>query len=146
MKIPLFKKSSLSRQLSDVYPDQQNTRTCVLCTATNILARMIKIESRKIPHWVGDIFGYEYEQMSQYYTPECLRDIFSCFQQQFIKKSEEKSDVRYSMSDGHVGEIPGWHKENISALLHAFIFRATRILNADFISKKKYERFLLKGG
>jgi hypothetical protein len=26
------------------------------------------------------------------------------------------------------------------------LLRATRILNADFISKKKYERFLLKGG
>ena len=34
----------------------------------------------------------------------------------------------------------------VTNFLNEYKFRATRILNADFISKKKYERFLLKGG
>ena len=94
------------RQCSYTKSNQRDTNTCFIHVSTRILSRLIKIKSH-------EFFEFENERINDYYDVECLKNIFLCFQ----RLKEQSSTYLPDELDEN-----GWHKENISALLFAYIY------------------------
>ena len=94
------------RQCSYTKSNQRKTNKCFIHVSTRILSRLIKIKSQHF-------FEFEKEKINDYYDVKCLKNIFLCFQR--LKENSSTS------SPSELDE-KGWHKENISALLFAYIY------------------------